>query len=119
MTSTGHDARWWALRVLVVPTLGVLALLGYYVTASALAVSDTSRQLTETTRPVAQPWKARYSERFPGCVAAVLWPGRETPVAVVVQWRSGEVERVARGVALRRALSESRADDGRIIGACR
>lgn len=122
MTTTADAPRgavWLLARVLVVPLVVVLVAVAYVVTAKALAVRDAGVAVTETARPVVeQPWRDSYSRRFPGCVPAVLWPGRETPVAVVVQWDAREVERVERGLALRRALSANRADDGRIIGAC-
>jgi len=106
-------------RVLIVPLVVLLVAGAYTVTARALAVRDAGVAATETARPVVeQPWKDSYSRRFPGCVPAVLWPGRETPVAVVVQWDGRNVERVERGVALRRALAVNRPDTGRIIGAC-
>ena len=108
-------------RVLVVPVVLLLVVGTYVLTARALAVREAGAAMTASAsaRAVAeQPWKNSYSRKFPGCVAAVLWPGRETPVAVVVQWNGRRVERVERGVALRRALTADRADDGRIIGAC-
>lgn len=122
MTTTADAPRgavWLLARVLVVPLVVVLVAVAYVVTAKALAVRDAGVAVTETARPVVeQPWRDSYSRRFPGCVPAVLWPGRETPVAVIVQWDAREVERVERGLALRRALSANRADDGRVIGAC-
>lgn len=118
-TDAPRGALWLLARVLVVPLVVVLVAAAYVVTAKALAVRDAGVTVTETSRPVVeQPWRDSYSRRFPGCVPAVLWPGRETPVAVIVQWDAREVERVERGLALRRALSANRADDGRIIGAC-
>lgn len=106
-------------RVLVAPLVILLVVGSYLLTARALAVREAGVAITETARPVVeQPWRDSYSRRFPGCVPAVLWPGRETPVALVVQWGGREVQRVDRGVALRRALTQDRADDGRIIGAC-
>lgn len=118
-TDAPRGAVWLLARVLVVPLVVVLVAVAYVVTAKALAVRDAGVAVTETARPVVeQPWRDSYSRRFPGCVPAVLWPGRETPVAVVVQWDAREVERVERGLALRRALSANRADDGRVIGAC-
>jgi len=114
-----RGAGWLVSRVLVVPLVVLLVAGTYVLTARALAVRDAGAAITETARPVVeQPWKDSYSRRFPGCVPAVLWPGRETPAAVVVQWNGRRVERVERGVALRRALTQDRADDGRIIGAC-
>jgi hypothetical protein len=121
MSSSGGDARGaaWLTRVLVVPLVVLLLAGGYMVTAKALAVRDAGVTVTETARPsVEQPWNDSYSRRFRGCVPAVLWPGRETPVAVVVQWDGRKVERVERGVALRRALAVNGAEAGRIIGAC-
>lgn len=121
MTSSAapRSLTWLATRVLLVPVL-ILVVAGTFLFASrALAVRDAGAAVEHAERPAAtQPWKASYSRRFPGCVPAVLWPGRETPVAVVVKWRGGAVERVDSGLALRRALSATRADDGRIIGAC-
>ena len=122
MTTTADAPRgavWLLARVLVVPLVVVLVAVAYVVTAKALAVRDAGVAVTETSKPVVeQPWRDSYSRRFPGCVPAVLWPGRETPVAVIVQWDAREVERVERGLALRQALSANRADDGRVIGAC-
>lgn len=122
MSSNGGEARgaaWLLTRVLVFPLVVLLVAGAYMVTARALAVRDAGVTITETARPyVEQPWEDSYSRRFRGCVPAVLWPGRETPVAVVVQWDGREVERVERGVALRRTLAAHGADAGRIIGAC-
>lgn len=121
MSSSGapQGAAWLLTRVLVVPLVVLLVAGAYVVTARALAVREAGVAVTETARPVTeQPWRDSYSRRFPGCVPAVLWPERETPVAVVVQWKGREVDRVERGVALRRALATNRLDAGRIIGAC-
>ncbi len=122
MNGIGGEARgaaWLLTRVLVVPLVVLIVVGAYMVTARALAVRDAGVTVTETARPSAeQPWKDSYARRFPGCVPAVLWPGRETPVAVVVQWDRRQVERVERGVALRRALSAHGSGAGRIIGAC-
>lgn len=106
-------------RVLVVPLVILLVAGAFVVTARALAVRETAVSVSQSPRPVVeQPWKDSYSRRFPGCVPAVLWPGRETPVAVVVQWNERKVQRVERGTPLRRALVAHGADAGRIIGAC-
>ena len=118
MTTTIRGPQWFLLRVVAVPAVVMLVLTGYLVAASSIAAKNVGSSVTETARPVEQPWRSSYSRRFPGCVAAVLWPGRDTPRSVVVRWDSGAVERVDLGVALRRALSGSRADDARIIGAC-
>lgn len=122
MSGNGGKARgttWLLTRVLVLPLVVLLVAGAYLVTAKALAVREAGVTITETARPsVGQPWEDSYSRRFRGCVPAVLWPGRETPVAVVVQWDGREVERVERGVALRRALAVNGAAAGRIIGAC-
>ena len=104
------------LRALVASVLLLLVAAGY-VAANALAGATPTADRAGASAP-ATPWKATYSRRFPGCVAAVLWPERETPVAVVVRWRSGRVERIDRIEAARRAVTPSRRDDGEIIGAC-
>ena len=59
-------------------------------------------------------WQADYSERFPGCVASVLWPAAETPIAVVVISTDGTAFRVSREEARHQAALGARA-----IGACR
>ncbi len=56
-------------------------------------------------------WRESWSERFPGCVATVLWPPAERPVAVVTRDPEG---RVARVDAARVAV-----DDARTVGVCR
>lgn len=121
MSSSGapNGATRLLTRVLIVPLVVLLVAGAYMVTARALAVREAGVTVTQTDRSaVEQPWKDSYARRFRGCVPAVLWPGRETPVAVVVQWDGREVERVERGVALRRALAVNGAEAGRIIGAC-
>ena len=59
-------------------------------------------------------WKQDYSERFPGCVASVLWPATETPIAVVVLSADGSASRVSQAEARQQA-----ARGARTIGACR
>jgi hypothetical protein len=114
-----RGAAWLLTRVLVVPLVVLVVATTFLVTTRALAVRDAGEAITETARPVTeQPWKDSYSRRFRGCVPAVLWPNRETPVAVVVKWRGGEVQRIDRGAALRSAIGTRRSADGRIIGAC-
>ena len=109
----------WLTRVLLVPLIVLLVAVACVVTAKALAVREAGTVVTQGARSAEpQPWKDSYSRRFPGCVPAVLWPGRETPVAVIVQWDGRTVERVERGAPLRRALAAPGADRGRIIGAC-
>jgi hypothetical protein len=117
--TTERGTAWLLARVLVVPLVVLVVAATLLVTTQALAVRDAGEAMTETARPVTeQPWKAAYSRRFRGCVPAVLWPNRETPVAVIVKWHGDQVQRIDRGAALRRALGDRRADDGRIIGAC-
>lgn len=117
--ASSSGAAWLLTRVLVVPLVVILLAGAFVVTARAIAVREAGVTITETARPLAeQPWKDAYARRFPGCVPAVLWPGRETPVAVVVRWEDRSVDRVERGAPLRRALAARGADAGRIIGAC-
>jgi len=61
-------------------------------------------------------WKASYSEKYPGCVASVLWPAAETPVALVVMGPDGAIARVTSEEARQRA---ARGQVARTIGACR
>lgn len=58
-------------------------------------------------------WSQAWSERFPGCVAMVLWPVDERPVALVTRSASGAVSRVSADSPRRLAPDE------RAIGACR
>src|SRR3954451_1540148 len=45
----------------------------------------------------APAWKDSYSRRFPGCVALVLWPAGQLPVAYVTRTADGAVSRVSAG----------------------
>jgi hypothetical protein len=56
-------------------------------------------------------WEARWSERFPGCVALALWPHDEQPVAVVTLARDGSVARLP--------PHGSAPMGARVVGACR
>ncbi len=104
-------------RALVIPALLLGAFAVYLIGANALAV-NTATQQADRTPEVRSPWKASYSRQFPGCVAAVLWPARETPVAVVVKWQSGEVERIKTRYASNGIGSATTANHAAIIGAC-
>lgn len=109
----------WLTRVLLVPLVVLLVAAACVVTAKALAVREAGTVAPQGAQSAAHPpWKDSYARRFPGCVPAVLWPGRETPVAVVVKWDGRTVDRVERGAPLRRALAAPGGDRGRIIGAC-
>lgn len=106
------------VRALVVPVLVLLGATGYLVTSAALAANTSSHRL-EADRPgVTTSWKDGYSRQFPGCVASVLWPERETPAAIVVRWRSGDVDRVAMRHATQRVFTRVRGGHAEIIGAC-
>jgi hypothetical protein len=56
-------------------------------------------------------WRESWSERFPGCVATVLWPPAERPVAVVTRDPAGRVARVD--------VARATVGDARTVGACR
>jgi hypothetical protein len=58
-------------------------------------------------------WREGWSERFPGCVAMVLWPQGERPVALVTRSPDGGVHRVPVGSDRRVPLGD------RAVGACR
>ena len=106
------------LRAFLVPALVLLGVTGYLVTSAALAASSTVHHLDSARPPASSAWKADYSRRFPGCVASVLWPERETPVAVVVRWPSGEVDRIAGTKATPQEFVPVRQGHAEIIGAC-
>jgi hypothetical protein len=106
------------VRALMVPVLVLLAVTGYLVAGTALADGPSSRALGSVRSPVTSDWKDGYSRQFPGCVASVLWPERETPVAIVVRWRSGEVDRIVMRHASHRVFARVRAGDAELIGAC-
>ena len=57
-------------------------------------------------------WEESYSERYPGCVAAVLWPRDEQPVAIVTRTPGGHVDRVPVGAGPLPSTAVT-------IGACR
>lgn len=108
------------VRASVVPLLLFATLAGYLVGETVLDANAATRSLLQVPQPEHPSWKASYSREFPHCVALVLWPDRERPVAFVVR-RGSEVERMGARAAYE-ALSPgpaSKADDVRIIGACR
>lgn len=106
------------VRALVVPVLVLLAVTGYLVTATSLAANTTTDPSDSSRRPVTSSWKAGYSRQYPGCVASVLWPERETPVAIVVRHRSGDVEKVTMRRASPRLFTALRRGTTDVIGAC-
>lgn len=77
---------------------------------SAGAAAKPGRSLSEL-------WKPAYSERYPGCVPAVLWPADEKPVAVLTMAPDGRVTRVA--IDAQRRLASPVPAAARTIGACR
>jgi hypothetical protein len=106
------------VRALVVPVLVLLGLIGCLVTSAALTANTTSHRLEADRSPVTSSWKAGYSRQFPGCVASVLWPERETPAAIVVRARSGEVHRIVMRHATPSLFTRVRTGGVEIIGAC-
>jgi len=70
-----------------------------------------------SAQSVSSLWRSDYSERFPGCVPAVLWPGDEQPVAVVTMTPDGRVDRVA--IDHQQRLVRPVPAAARTIGACR
>ncbi len=61
-------------------------------------------------------WEATYSEKFPGCVATVLWPAAEKPIALLIIDAAGRMEMVSREEARTLAAAGNLA---RTVGACR
>ena len=97
-------------------SVGVVAVLAvpFFSGHGAIDGTPLGEQGTQAQAPV---WDASYSERYPGCVASVLWPSNEEPVAVVVQAPDGTVERVMLDPR-RQALQQLPAGTT-TIGACR
>jgi hypothetical protein len=106
----GFGQTW--TRATLPPLLLFLLLAAYVVPARVFATH--SPQLPSTDAP--EVWKAAYSERYPGCVADVLWPAGETPVAVVVLNVDGSTSMLSREEATQRAALGQVAHT---IGACR
>ncbi|HSV38687.1 MAG TPA: hypothetical protein VLI04_07995 [Nocardioidaceae bacterium] len=98
-------------RASVLP-LSIFAAVAAYLVPTQLFADHTIQVPQQQESAVI--WKADYSERFPGCVASVLWPADETPIAVVVLSTDGTAFRVSREEARQRAVLGVRT-----IGACR
>jgi hypothetical protein len=105
-----------ALLSMVFRSIGVLAVLAVPFVSGLGAVDGTPLGEQGTKEPV-PVWQASYSERYPGCVASVLWPAAEQPVAVVVRAPDGAVEKVA--LDPRRQSLQELAPGTTAIGACR
>lgn len=105
------------VRAGVVPALAFLAVVLSLVGSRVIAANTSASDARDGVRPSPPHWQAAYSRRFPGCVATVLWPAHERPVAFVVKHPSGRVTRIAVDEAVRRARTD--ADRVWTIGACR
>ena len=104
------------LLSMVFRSVGVLAVLAVPL-VSGLGAADGAPFVERGPAQQQPVWETAYSEQFPGCVASVLWPAKEEPVAVVVRTPEGDVERVtldARGQSLQQV-----APGTATIGACR
>lgn len=106
------------VRAFLLPVLVILGVGGYLVTAAALGVHTAPSSLDSVGPSAASDWEDGYSRRFPGCVASVLWPERETPVAIVVRWRSGEIDRVVMRHPSQEVFTRVPTGGADIIGAC-
>ena len=107
------------MRASVLPVLVFVAVAASLVGAGLLTADTRATEAGAAVRMPQPAWREAYSRQFPGCVATVLWPVRERPVAVVVKRLSGEVTRIGVDEAVRRARNASVADDVWTIGACR
>ena len=96
-------------------SVGVLALLAVPTINGLGSVAVPAPDDTPEHQPTT--WRTAYSERYPGCVPAVLWPQDEEPVAVVTKGSDGRVERVA--LDDRQRPVHPLPSDARTIGACR
>jgi hypothetical protein len=95
------------------------------VVAIALIIGLGHRETASDTRASAalaaadQSWHGDYSDRFPGCVAEVLWPTDEMPAALVVEFRNGSVRRLSLAEFRSRATGGASSEGQQVIGACR
>lgn len=88
------------------------------VTDQSGAVRPPSAEAAASSGPsLSRLWKPAYSERYPGCVPAVLWPADEQPVALLTITPDGRVSRVA--IDAHRRLASPVPAAARTIGACR
>ena len=106
------------VRAAVLPVL-LVATVAASLLGTRLVVANSAPSEAGFVVPSEPAWTAAYSRRFPGCVATVLWPAAERPVAFVVRERSAEVIRISLREALQRAEDASRADGATTIGVCR
>jgi len=103
------------VRALVVPSLLFLLTVG----SLLLTVGTASRGASlGPTAEQSTAWRSSYSQRFPSCVALVLWPRTALPKALLVQDAQGvRTLPLREGMAL---LRDARpADRTEIVGACR
>jgi hypothetical protein len=100
-------------RASVVPLFLFLLVAAYLVPTQLFAHPSPSSPTPDHSSVV---WKASYSERYPGCVATVLWPATETPVALVIVAPDGSTARLTNEEARQRA---AQGQVVRTIGACR
>ena len=107
------------MRASVLPMLAFVAVAASLIGTGLLAAGTSATEADAAAHMPEPAWREAYSRQFPGCVATVLWPVRERPVAFVVKRLSGEVTRIGVDEAVRRARNASVADDVWTIGACR
>ena len=101
------------------PVLVFLTVAASLVGTGLVAANTSASEADAAVRLPLPAWREAYSRRFPGCVATVLWPARERPVAFVVKRLSGEVARIGVAEAVHRARNATVADDVWTIGVCR
>ena len=95
-------------------SLGVAAVVALSAVVPSSPPSDSAHRLSDSPADVSDRlWSASWSQRFPGCVAMVLWPQGERPVALVTRSPDGTVHRLAVGSAGRVPSGD------RVVGACR
>ena len=107
------------MRASVLPVLMFVTVTASLIGTGLLAADTSATEADAAVRMPEPAWREAYSRQFPGCVATVLWPVRERPVAFVVKRLSGEVTRIGVDEAVRRARNATVADDVWTIGACR
>ena len=93
--------------------VGVVVALSSVAPPPDVSPEPSGRTVAAVPGDGARLWSDGWSERFPGCVAVVLWPEGERPVALVTRSPDGAMNRLEVGSARRVPLGD------RVVGACR
>lgn len=118
MTAAGFRAT--LLRAVRVPAVVLAAAV---VSLATVSLTPGDRSLALTPSPSVEvgttSWPTSYSQRFPGCVAPLLWPHDEVPKAVMLRDPDGTVDAMPVRQAAERFAVSPQGDRPRLVGVCR